>query len=654
MPLHPQVARAAILLAGAVAVALSAAPAESQVIKRPVCESRDCPPGVFQAQLDSMLRFEGALTNDRDEHVLRVMRSMVRDTLERRPDDARYWLALSEIEAGLGDLNPAARAAQRARQLGADSALSLRAEAEARLRRSGQERQGAELYLEALNHLDRASQDRFLADLYPLLTQVEMEYWNSVDEERRGDWLRRYWEHRAAMAGVDLAVRLSEHYRRAARAAALFDPPGTGSGGVNTDDIFWRVADRRLPFDDRGIVFVRRGPPLDEMRGSPDLFSGLPNMVWSYRRADGSADIFYFAKPWQTGSAYRMVAPPACGAERASAASFAPGPATGEAGWVAEHAGRQGELNQAVTSCFGGDAFTRRANRSLNRIAQRRAVLDALGVESPRRPFQRPVDAIFDFYTFRGEDGRTEVVTALAIPLGTRSAQEFELRTTFADENSGVVGRRSASSHDTTTVVPATVDGEGAVWGFAHTATQVEPTEGTAFRVVLEDTRDADRGGLWGGTVRVPSYRGSTLLMSDVVVAATGPAGWTRGGTSMPLHPGRSYASGEAMVLFYELYELEPGQGYRTELTIEPERRGMVQRLAGLFGGGNRISLSFDGRAPDDLRGALQQQRTLRTELEPGEYRLRVEVRSDDGESATRERRLVITADSAGPVIGGR
>lgn len=642
MTSHPSTAR--FLLAASVLCLGSALPASAQVISRPVCDARDCAPEVFRAHIDSIVHFEGARTSDRSTERLEVMRWMVRDTLERRPDDARLWLALSEIEAGLGDLIPAARAARRARSLGADSALTLRAEAEALLRRVGHEERGAELYMDALDHLDRASADRFLADLYPLMSEVEFDYWHSVETARRGEWLQRYWEHRAALAGLGVAERLAGHYRRLARAAELFDPPGTGSGAAIYDAILWRGEDRRLPFDERGIVYVRRGPPLNEMRASPDLFSGLPTVVWSYRRADGSIDLFYFAQASEGGTGYRMVAPPSCGAGVSFAdAAFNPGPASTEAGWIARQSGRDGGLNRSLASCFGGDDFTRRANASLNSMAARRVVLEALRVESPRRPFEQPIDAVFDFYTFRGTAGETDVVAGIAVPMPDRETESLVVRTTFADQGGGVIGRRSSSSRRALTLEPDVIDPDGSRWSFAYTSTLVEPTNATSFRVVLEDAQDPTRGGLWGGTIQVPSYAGDGLLMSDIVLSASGPVTWRRGATTLPLRPGRSFDPGETLLVFYEIYNLEAGQSYTTELALEPSDRGLVQRVLGMFSDDNTIRVRFESTVLEDGAGTLQEMRTLRADLEPGVYTLRVEVQSADGASVTRERKLVVT-----------
>jgi len=596
--------------------------------------------------MDSILYREGPLANDRPHSLLPVLEARVRRELATDSANARLWLVLAELRNGSGDLLGAQAAAARALALGADSALALRVQAESMLRRSDGAERGLELYERAVSHLTRASAGRFRADIAPLMTDVEAEWWSSSGDEERRRWLLASWEHRAALAGVAVADRVAEHYRRMAAAAEQYEPVGTGSGGGANADVLWREDYRRLPYDERGLVYVRRGPPLEVLRSHVPIGSSLPNLAWVYVRVDGSVDLFHFSKGRGAGTSYRVVTPPAsCGPSLLPRQVVDAAQAAVESGWVMEGAPMRGELNRALVSCFTGspdDWRTRRINSRMNALAQRQVVAEALEQESPRPPFEEGVPALFDFYTFRGAGGGTDVVAAFAVPLEPAEPMPLRLTATVADETGGVIRRVGSQARGVTVVQPAIRETDGRAWGFAYLPMQVQPTPEASYRVVLEDTARAGRGGMWGGQLEVPAYGGGALMLSDVIVTGTGPALWQRGDVSLPLQPARSFEPGEAVVLFYEVYNVPAGEPFRTQIEVRREREGLGQRLLGLFGGGSALRLAFNSTAPQDSEGTVQEVRTLQTQLEPGTYRVRVRLTDGRGGEAERERELII------------
>jgi hypothetical protein len=147
-------------------------------------------------------------------------------------------------------------------------------------------------------------------------------------------------------------------------------------------------------------------------------------------------------------------------------------------------------------------------------------------------------------------------------------------------------------------------------------------------------------GMTYGGTVALPDYSGDALMLSDIVLVAPDSAGsFQRGPHSMSLVPTQVFPGGRFNV-FYEVYNLPPGAAYRTELRIERVRRGV---LPGLFGRSDPLALSFDDLAPEEGADPHYQLRTVTAPLAPGEYVLRVRLRSGGGE-AERTRRFTVPA----------
>lgn len=634
-------------IAAALTAAATPSPAEAQLLHRPRCSSIGCPDSLYHLELQRLTLTEGPLANDRDAGDLRFLRRRIGSELTARPDDPGLLLALSETMLGLGDPLAALGTATEALEAGADSALAMRAQAEARMRVTGGARDGAALYMAAVERMSPEAAPRFLADLTPLLTPDERDWWQSVDIERRREWTRDYWEHRAALAGVSLEERLAEHLRRKAVAADRYDPPGTGSGAAAQEGLLRVPEQRLLPYDDRGVVYIRRGEPLEVRRTPAPIGSELPTITWVYAGAEGGLDSFHFAKTLMSGSSYRAVLVPGCDSDDIGYTESRG--IESEGGWVLWHAPTDAQARSATAACFARDAFTRRARVGMSRVGMRRDAMRALEAESPRPPFARDLPAFFDFYSFRGDASRTEIVTPVVVPVASGIQRPIDVLVTFADETGGVARRESAQGSVRTEAVRTIVSG-GEGWGVVYVRTEVEPTERATFRLVVRDPDDAQRGSTWGGALAVRSYREPGPSMSDVVVTASGPATWARGATRLFLMPGRNFAPGSRVALFYELYDFEPGSTYRTELTILPVDESIASRLWQAITGPDRIQLRFDAEVPEEAGDVQQELRSLTLPTETGRYRLTVRVSDSAGRSAEALREIVVSEDVPAPV----
>ena len=632
----------ALLLGLAVADAQAAG---GQVFHRPRCSRVDCPVEHFRLDLERMTLSEGPLASDRDEQTLRVLKVRIERELETDGANPILWMALSEAEFGLGDPVPAMAAATRALELGADSSLALRARAAARMRMPGGEFEGATLYLQALERMTRASRSRFMADVRPLLTPVELDWWRSADLETLRPWIRNYWEHRSAMAGVRIEDRLAEHMRRVAVASRLYAPPGTGSGAAGYADVLQSPELNMLPFDDRGLVYVRRGPPLHEVHvATVDLFSELPSLAWLYGNVEGPVDVFHFARGGWGGSGYRLVIASPCDPTYEGGRSGTLSPVSD--GWVMDGVSVSTDPEPPAVFCSGGDWRTQRANARLNAIELRRQALRALAIESPREPFARPLPAYFEHYMFRGPNNTTQVVTPVVVPVESGVTQPVELLVTFADNGGGVV-RRQATSSTAQAQVGRSIESGGEAWGVAYAQTTVVPADDAAYRVVVRDPTDPARGSMWGGSVAVRSFTGYGAKVSDLVVAGPGPATWVRDETRLFLLPRQSFEPGATARVFYEVYDLAPGSTYSTELTLRPMEENLGQRVWRSISGTPEVSIRFDSQVPADAGSTLQELRSVGLPEAEGRYTLTVRITAQRGQVAESTREVVISRDAA-------
>lgn len=159
--------------------------------------------------------------------------------------------------------------------------------ARARLMLAVGNRDGEALWWRAVASDDPAIAPALRADLRLLATDAELRELDALSGAARADWLHRFWGRRAAASLERERDRLGEHYRRLAWATKYYGQPTDARG---------------LPFDDRGVVYVKHGAPT-EVRGPALLPSDdatrdgelvvVPNMVWRYARADGDLVLWF-------------------------------------------------------------------------------------------------------------------------------------------------------------------------------------------------------------------------------------------------------------------------------------------------------------------------------------------------------------------------
>jgi hypothetical protein len=141
----------------------------------------------------------------------------------------------------------------------------------------------------------------------------------------------------------------------------------------------------------------------------------------------------------------------------------------------------------------------------------------------------------------------------------------------------------------------------------------------------------------------MPDFAGAGLAISDIGLGESGDS-WRRGNVSLGLVPPRRYVQGSTIALYYEIYGLADGdEPVRTAITVKPVKGGLGGFFRRLFGGGSgEISLEFQDRPEVDATGTAQVLRTVNARgLEPGGYRMTVEVETDAG-TVRRDREFVV------------
>ncbi len=558
-------------------------------------------------------------------------------SLARAEEEGRFetaaLVALARAEDALGDHQSAVEAARRAAtNASAANAADTRYTLSTVLFGNALDDEGARAWFDAIDGLSPALAARYATDLEPLFEDWEHERWQAGDLDAHRAFLRNFWTERAALGGVSVPARLGDHYRRLAGARARF-PRNRKWGAPPSNALLLKRPD--LPFDDRGLIYVRHGEPWDIIR-TPKL-GAPPTESWVYRTPEGGFSVLHFDN---YASAERS--PFAAGDPQASDADGEMGDAYNEymlmynlpcdPAWAGDRMRYDRRL--ALMRC---NEFDR---RSISAEVRRDARL-ALRTDSDRPLFSRELPFAYDLYTFRGQQGLTDVTAALLLRGGSiapepgRDSVAWSLDVSFilADTVRDRVSRRDTTL--TTRTASTLTDAE---WLRAHITMPVTPADAVAERLVVRESADPGHGQIYGRALDVPDYSRKELQLSDIVLAAPDSGGsFTRDGVALSLVPTREFPGG-AFRIFYEVYNLTPDAAYQTDVRIERPRGGLRK----LLGGGTVLTLRFQGSA--SLRDSLLPElRRVDTSLDPGDYRIRVRVTdSATGQSAEQQRAFTV------------
>ncbi len=573
--------------------------------------------------------------DSRDRDNMKVAADALRHLQSRNHGGAEVSTLLSEVESALGNVDAAASAAMAATEMDASSSAALRAQAAALLRQPANIDKGAQAYFAGIDELDDASAAQYFDDVLPIATDAERGAWgNAGDIEQRREFLRRFWTIRAASAGITVAERLAEHYERLALAHERYRRTSKRGAAPSGALVLQKYTDDMLPFDDRGLILVRHGEP-DEVVRTSDM-ELRPNESWVYR--DGNKNLLYNFVVLRDGTDYRLVDDILMALDPSTNQM----PAAAAVKLLQDRQAYEPRYAALATQFGAFETMTRRhtveanmgmANERRQRLARdmRNVALEALETDSDQPDFTTDLPFYYDLYSFKGEDGVTELTVAAAVPATSVSAQQLGLQYIYnlkaslilIDTASGVVSRR-----DTTYFLKSTrLLGENEHLR-VHLDLSARASKSLVHRVVLRDLVTPGRGQLYGGDAEIRSFQGNGLMLSDVVLAEPDNGTWQRGDAKLGLVPPRQFPEGQPLRLFYEVYNLPAQADYRTEIVMESvEAETGFGRLKRLFGGGrNPIRLQFDGVAAPNSDGIIQELRQVTTQVKPGKYRVSVRV----------------------------
>ncbi len=523
----------------------------------------------------------------------------------------------------------------------------------------------ATTYLEGTHGLSPAGRAAYRLDLEWVARRAELAHFDSLAVESVPDYIARFWTLRDAQELRADGERLQEHLRRWVYVHEHFrvpdpqrrnayarvfisnirGPAGATAcledGANSLDDLDYAEPSRAGRYrsgervlDHRAIIYMRHGEPYlavggvqfnsDRAQGAAqEAASSNQYATWVYF-IEGLPRFFNFQPNGALGSnqAGTMVLNEIPNLDAVlRLANFSP-----------EYARLAGLLQFYQIS--RGSVIPVNCQAPVRQVIreQREGAEAAVRTETYLRRMATQLPVSVQLYAM-GQPGKGDGELLVAVALSTRElvpsssdgqVDRFAMKIEVAaiDSVSGDVLRRDTTMTFST---PRSQPREG--WMAALMVMPLRPGQREVRVAVLQGSED--RGAVLGGRVYPAASIG--MAISDVVLGreSTGLR-WEHAGESLVVSPSDAYRVGAGLDLYYEVFGLEPGRAYRTELSLTQVTQ--VKASA---------TLSFSDKATASEMGFSR--RLVLQDLKPATYQVRIViVEEGSGRRTERTRSIVV------------
>lgn len=526
------------------------------------------------------------------------------------------------------------------------------------------------LYWRGVQDLSTAEEFKaYWDDVSMIADRSEVESFERTPVDSAEQFFREFWFKRDHEMDLSPGMRLLRHYHRLAAADSLYRVPYV----IRNPSLGLLAAtypDVTIPYDDRGLVYLRHGPPDRTIRHIGEGF--LPNESWVYYRQDERDLLLHFVG-LNSNREYQLVN------GLSSVIGHSRNFMVDEEGnvyprdseentrlaWLREIYSSRLEIGDGLYFRLANrpwDPFTLMEEQAENNLFIRRALTS----ESVDSPYLRRLESYYDLVGFRGRrGGRSVLEFYLGVPGRdiTFSRQQdgyyydiaFELM--VYDRSWRQVGylnkaeqhKSSFNPHD---LVDRLVLDLGSL--------DLPPGEYRYFARI----QNGDAVGLYNGELKMDSFDGDSLQSSEILTAHnifTSPADsskFRRYGLEIHPNPSKTFHPTQKMYAYQEIYNLATdNQGncnYRVTYVISTVRRdrNVVGRfydtLKNLVGAGpkeERVVLEAS-KTRTPLREDMVQEEVAidLTDNPDGVYELSVQVEdlNVDGRRTSRNTRFMV------------
>jgi hypothetical protein len=514
------------------------------------------------------------------------------------------------------------------------------------------------LYIDALRNAGPDELHRFRDDMRVAASVGQLKKYEETPPAKRAEWILNFWNYSATSFARTLEARITEQMIRAAYADANFRRRETQ---VSSDDSNWVTDSSHIvPWDTRGVTYVRHGAPLRRFRVLKQC--NEPYEAWVYSTENQPWIQWFKRNCWSpTGGGarnddwYPIFGPPLCG----DAWLPRPVPTFEEAKakyrtrpedidrrdiyiMLSEYDPRYNVMSQECAKEALG--VPTRTAQLLSTDFQREGVRTFNSMqwqESAGHQLESRVRLVIGAYEFQDARHRSELVAVSWIPMadltkggGQARAMQFSYIITDSDTT------MNADRVDGSTTVPSQIDANG-ILNNVVTIPNVR-IGASKLRVIALDAGDTTRGGIRSAPVNVRGFP-TPQGMSDIVLAVPDAEGVLhRGAFSIEPLPGHIVDVSKPFRVFFEIYGMKAADEVKTTLTVTRTDMSALQQLRSLFPGkvASR-SITFSRKAELDDRGVFVEDVQMNGDLVPGDYVVDVTITAG-GKKYTRHTGLTI------------
>jgi GWxTD domain-containing protein len=542
--------------------------------------------------------------------------------------------------------------------------------------------EGVQAYWRGLQAVE-SEQDAnlFWHDLRAIVSAETNAEFKRLPLDQKPEFIRTYWQRVADQSFVSPDERLAEHYRRLHYVLSNFRldlPERRHYSAIDAYVPSWQTG-----FDDRGVIYLRHGPPDDTAAFTGPEFER--NLSWKYEAADAEPMLFHFVGDEDVRD-YKLVRR-LSDAVLSTNASMAGQTLLDQNAATSMNTGRLDQYDARILATQRvalQDLYRSRGHLDPDydrtamgldiqilqeeeaRLAQDIAIGTRTQSYEPEvsDPLLYPVYAV----PFKSPSGGTEVAFYYALPTtgitilprgsGSEVDYRYQLRVTSTADPDEIQGR---ADEEVRIATPQQIPQGPGIMLPGIERVEVSPGQ-YHFGLKVTDL-NSGRFGVLQGSVSVSDLAAAGLTMSGVVLAsrvepAVDPSNpfvrW--GQTKVLALPSRMFRREQPIYVYYEVYGLDASAGdarYRTTYTLsahEPDRNVVAKffsSLGELLSGEEEkgeITYAFERSQPGPADPLLEYVSLDVSESEPGGYLMTVEVEDlASGQTTRREVPLTLT-----------
>ncbi|MDZ7267753.1 MAG: GWxTD domain-containing protein [candidate division KSB1 bacterium] len=482
--------------------------------------------------------------------------------------------------------------------------------------------------------------DFIFEDMKYILSDAEYDTYLKLQtpEEYRA-FFQKMWVKRDPLPASQVNLRLAEHYRRLRYAEKNYAFDGFRTWFNSPDRSrylkYTRVYFLNHEFNDKGLVYIRQGPPDDTALSVSQRVN--PNESWRYFKTPERGElIFHFViADNAVGNNWRLT------------------PVLTDPDMLAERL-HWGPVYMRLLNARESERLTYE-----NEMAEQSVKAVQTGLDSDRHTWSRKIEPLamaFQTVVFKGTAGRDELALYYAIPAN-------QITRDHPAEAGPILLEKGAVLHDRNWHELKRVDKQIALppdsprqfprglFIDAHHFSAPPDSYHVAFHVRLDQVTPSRVGG-FTFELALPDYNSDRLVLSDLLLAfAVAPASsdgpFVRNGLALLPNPFKQFSLSQPVQLYFEIYNLALNEEGRAQFLLQytvQALKGKSGGFAGLFGGGDRTKISLTFERETNSRDTFEQTGLDLSAAKPGEYELTVKV-TDRVSGASAEAKSMIRLD---------